>query len=288
MLESLLQKFTDERNQLEKEEMSARHAFEMVASELTQSSAQFTNVRATKAKTKASREEAAAEAARNLADTTAVRKEDATYLRELNAQCSQKSSDFEQRQQLRQEELEAIRKAIQIIQDGVSNNAEKHLSFVQTSLMLRAATVNAPVQRHVAAFLQGRATKLDSHVLSLIAARARDGPFDKVTKMIKDMITRLLNEANEEAEHKGWCDTEMAVNKQTRDDKTAEVDTLSAECDQLKAEIAQLGEDIADLSTSIAETDAAVKTATEVREKEAAKNAATIADAKEASAAVAQ
>merc|ERR1719446_1684199 len=165
MLESLLQKFTDERNQLEKEEMSARHAFEMVASELTQSSAQFTNVRATKAKTKASREEAAAEAARNLADTTAVRKEDATYLRELNAQCSQKSSDFEQRQQLRQEELEAIRKAISIIQGGVSDNAEKHLSFVQTALLLRAATVNTPLQHNVAAFLQGRATKLDSHVL---------------------------------------------------------------------------------------------------------------------------
>ena len=41
--------------------------------------------------------------------------------------------------------------------------------------------------------------------------------------MIDDMITRLLNEANEEADHKAWCDTEMATNKHTREKKTEEV-----------------------------------------------------------------
>merc|ERR1719456_545561 len=94
--------------------------------------------------------------------------------------------------------------------------------------------------------------------------------------MIKDMITRLLEEANEEAEHKGWCDKEMGTNKQTRTDKTEEVNTLSAQVDQLKADITQLGQEIADLSKAIAEIDQAVSTATADREKEAAKNKATI------------
>ena len=52
--------------------------------------------------------------------------------------------------------------------------------------------------------------------------------------MIKDLITRLMEEANEEAEHKGWCDTELATNKQTRQEKTEAVDTLAAEIDELE------------------------------------------------------
>ena len=47
------------------------------------------------------------------------------------------------------------------------------------------------------------------------------------------MITKLTEEAGEEAEHKAWCDTEMATNKHTRDAKTEEADTLSAEIDFL-------------------------------------------------------
>merc|ERR1719301_329981 len=33
--------------------------------------------------------------------------------------------------------------------------------------------------------------------------------------MIKDLIVRLMEEANQEAEHKGWCDTELSTNEQT-------------------------------------------------------------------------
>ena len=35
--------------------------------------------------------------------------------------------------------------------------------------------------------------------------------------MIRDMIAKLMEEANEEAEHKGWCDAELATNEQTID-----------------------------------------------------------------------
>ena len=49
---------------------------------------------------------------------------------------------------------------------------------------------------------------------------------------------------NEEAEHKGWCDTELSTNEQTRKEKTEAVETLHAEIDQLEASIAKLTEDI--------------------------------------------
>merc|ERR1719224_66945 len=69
-----------------------------------------------------------------------------------------------------------------------------------------------------------------------------------------------MEEANEEAEHKGWCDTELSTNEQTRKEKTE----------------------------AVAELDAAVAKATSVREEEKAKNTVTIKDSQDAQTAVAQ
>ena len=50
------------------------------------------------------------------------------FLSDVEATCAQKAADFEERQQLRGEEIEAIEKAIEIISSGaVAGNAEKHL-----------------------------------------------------------------------------------------------------------------------------------------------------------------
>ena len=50
--------------------------------------------------------------------------------------------------------------------------------------------------------------------------------------MIKALIVRLMEEANEEAEQKGWYDTELPTKEQTRKEKTEAVETWHAEIDQ--------------------------------------------------------
>merc|ERR1711865_838084 len=112
-------------------------------------------------------------------------------------------------------------------------------------------------------------------VLSAVAVRAAEDPFTKVKKMIKDLIVKLMEEANEEAEHKGWCDTELSTNEQTRKEKTQAVETLHAEIDQLEASIAKLTEDITSLTKAVAELDAAMATATSLRQEEKKKNTET-------------
>jgi cell division septum initiation protein DivIVA len=137
-------------------------------------------------------------------------------------------------------------------------------------------------------YLQDMAKQLDSRVLSAVAARVAADPFRKVKKMSTDLIMCLMEEANEEAEHKGWCDTELSTNEQTRKEKTAAVETLHAEIDQLEASIAKLTEDITELTKAVAELDAAMAKATEIRQEEKATNTQTISDAGEAQTAVAQ
>merc|ERR1719213_999442 len=144
------------------------------------------------------------------------------------------------------------------------------------------------MQDVVASFLNDQAQKSSSQVLSLLAVKVSEDPFKKVTKMIKDMIFKLMEEANEEAEHQGFCNTELTTNKQTRDSKTEECSSLKAEIEQLTADIAKLTTEIQDLSAAVAEIDAAVAKATTERQEEKAKNTATIADAKAGQEAVGQ
>merc|ERR1719313_2250022 len=101
--------------------------------------------------------------------------------------------------------------------------------------------------------------------------------------MIKDLIVKLMEEANEEAEQKGFCDTELSTNE-----KTEAVETLHAEIDELEASIVKLTEEITDLTKAVAELDAAVAKATSVREEEKATNEQTVKDSQDAQTAVAQ
>jgi hypothetical protein len=295
MLDKLLDKFIEERTQLEKEEMNAKHAYNMVKQDLEASIEQATQDRDEKSEFKAETIQAKADATGDLQDTTTTRDADTAYLEDLTATCAQKSSDFESRQQLRAEEIEAIEKAIEIISSGaVAGSAEKHLpQLVQKSsfAQLRAESNNneAAVAK-VAAFLQKKSQALGSHILALIATKVGSGedPFKKVKDMIKDLIVKLMEEAAEEAEHKAWCDTELSSNEQTRKEKTAAVESLHAQKDELEASIAKLTEDIAELTQAIADLDAAMAKYTDLRNEEKAKNKQTTADAKAAQTAVAQ
>merc|ERR1719231_546204 len=185
--------------------------------------------------------------------------------------------EVEQNQKVRQEELDAIAKAIEIMSsDEVSGSADKHLpGLIQTSsnsyVQLRS-TAHSSAQQAVAIFLDDKAERIGSRILALLASKVQADPFKKIVKMIKDMITKLTEEANEEAEHKGFCDSELGANKQTRDTKTEESETLKATVEELSADIAKLAQEITDLSAQITELDAAMKKATDMRVSEKEKN----------------
>merc|ERR1719271_1341623 len=163
--------------------------------------------------------------------------------------------------------------------------SEKHLPQLlqkkSTSLaQLRAVSEN-PNQKKVAAYLTRRAHELHSRVLSAIAVRVSADPFKKVKKLLKDLIVKLMEEANAEVEHKGYCDKELATNEHTRKEETEAVVMLTAEVDELTASIAALSEQMAELTKAISELDAAVAKATEERVAEKEKNTITIKDAQD-------
>merc|ERR1719399_1232521 len=287
MLEKLKKQFKDQKLKLEEDELNAKYAYESIMQELTDNIENAEAEIARRSKVKAEREQDKADAEKDLAQTTADRDEDQKYLDDLTDLCTQKRADFAKRQELRQGELDAIDKAIEIISSAsVAGAAEKHLPQLLQSSAISLAQLRSkeqnPLQERVASFLASRADVLKSKLLSLVAQKAADDPFKKVKKMIKDLIYKLMEEARQEAEHKGWCDTELTTNKQTRDKKSADIESLKAEIEELSAEIAQLAQDIGELTAAVKELDEAMAKATEARTASKEKNQATIKDAKAA------
>merc|ERR1719311_1517354 len=291
MLNKLVEKFEDEQTELQRVETEARQAYELLEQDLKTYVETATKARMDKAEAKTQALEAAGDAKSDLEDTTTVRDDDTKYLSDTTATCEQKSSAFEERQALRAGEIEAVEKAIEILSGAaVSGAADKHLPALYqraaSLAQLRSGTTN-PNQLEVAAFLTDQARRLNSRILRALSMRVTDDPFKKVAKMIKDLIVKLMEEANGEAEQKGYCDDELATNEQTRREKTEAVEGLHADIDELEASVSKLTDDIADLNKEVKEIDAAVFKATEIRNAEKEKNAVAIADAKAAQTAVA-
>jgi len=292
MVNNLKDKMEDERASVEKEESEKVHAYQLLTQQLTMDIEAATEERDGKQQLMAQRSEDAASSKGDASETTDTKNADEKYLADLTAQCELKSSEFEQRQALRDGEQEALAKAIEIISSkAVSGSSEKHLPQLlqakPSSFALRASGADAGLRQRVAVFLQNRAKKSDSRLLLRVAAKLTEqGPFDKVKTMIADLITKLSQEAAEEADHKAWCDGELKANKQTRDAKSEEVDHLTARSDKLSAMIAQLSTEIATLNQEVSAAQAALAEATKQRNKEHAENEEAVADAKAAIVAV--
>merc|ERR1719324_319555 len=272
-------KFRAELDGYQKEELNAKFNYQTLYQELVGNIDEATASSELKTKVKAERAQDEAKAKGDLAVEEKDKAADEKYLSDLITECDAKSKAYENRQMLRAEELEAIGKAIEIIQSpDVMGAGEKHLpQFIQLkastkSMSLLRANADAPIRAKLVSYLQSKAKSTKSKLLLMIATKAAaGGPFDKVKKMIKDLIVKLMEEATEESEHKGWCDTELGTNKQTRGDKADQVATLTAESEELEAKI-----------------DKAVAEATALRQKEKEKNTVTIEEAKVAQAAVAK
>lgn len=291
ILEKLGDKFQDETDALERAETNARANYGMFATDLKHQIATSTDKRTKKAARKGERQADSASMTSDKEDTEASKASDEKYLKDLIVECEQKSFDYSCRQKNRQGEIEAISKAIEIMTSGAISGGSDHLpGLIQksTSLaQLRSSTKGDNVNK-VVTFLMRKAGDMNSKMLMLLAQHAQNDPFKKVKKMIKDMIFKLQEEANEEASHKGFCDTELGTNKQTRETKTDQMESLKADIEEYTADIAKLADEIGKLQGEITEIDEAVSTATMDRRVEKAKNVATIADSEAAETATAQ
>merc|ERR1719409_1504024 len=149
----------------------------------------------------------------------------------------------------------------------------------KTSLVQRSSgkqDASSP-RRKVRDFLEAEGKRLHSQSLNLLAEKIAADPFAKVKKMIDSMITRLLEEAKADADHEGFCDTEMGKSKITRTKLQEDIDGLDASCKEAEATILHLTNRIADLSKAVSDLETSMTEASEQRTAEKKNNEVVIA-----------
>merc|ERR1719420_2703326 len=143
----------DKREEIEKEEMNAKHAYDMIVADLTDQIESNTEASAKKTAQKGAAGENKAQAESDLAVAKTSLAEDQKFLSDLTQECEQKELDFNKRQEVRQGEIEAIQKAIEIMSSGDIAGGTQHLpSLVQksTSLVQLRGADASDMQKHVA------------------------------------------------------------------------------------------------------------------------------------------
>jgi len=158
---------------------------------------------------------------------------------------------------------------------------EKPVAFLQKFLQKSKVSPHSldGARDFVINMLTTQGVKSKSTLLSQLAVQIRADPFAKIKKLIQETIERLLHEAAEEANQKGWCDKAQADAKQKRTYAAEEIEALNGEMAGLEGRRNKLAEELEVLRKEIPDLKERRDEAEKMREEEKAENERTVEEA---------
>merc|ERR1719329_1738583 len=316
-LEKLLGDFRKEKAQVDADEVERKQQYDMFMQDRTDFVKAKTLAMEEAKKNREQKIEDIGTASQELTTTSAQLLDDMQYLDELNQICSNKAKTWDQRTKLRANELTAITQATGIVKATVADKTQSStIRFAQTGTVVHLAEsvmgsesamtaieaeaeqteeADAPVgflqkksvQKHngdggrdlIVSLLKGKGQELKSTLLLSLANQVAADPFVKIKKLIQELIERLLTEAANEANQKGWCDKATADATQKRTNAADKIEDLNAKMSKLAALSDKLGEEIQTLTNEIKELNDDQAKASKERKAESAENANTVTEA---------
>merc|ERR1719456_689576 len=256
-----------------KQEMKDHHNYELLKLGL-EDEVKLNNRKLSDAKAgKSAAAEALAKAQGELAEVSKAKAADQEYKTQLELECGEKAQEWAARQKSAAEELAAVDKAKEILETGVKAFVQVgQASKVQTQASMRRVVdedlASARKRARVKNILGDLVKQFHSFKLVQLSSAAKSDPFGKVRGLVEQMIEDLVNQANEEASQKAFCDEETAKSTKSKDEKMMKLDKFQARIDDAATSKAELAQDIKTLQAELAESDAAMATATKIRNEE--------------------
>jgi chromosome segregation ATPase len=207
----------------------------------------------------------------DLSDAEESLVEDKKYLAELEKGCATKEKEWAEDCKLRQEEILALADTIKILNDDDALELFKK-TLPGASSLLQIEQNQKNIKTQVLSMLQtikannkGDRRRLD---LIMLALHGKKVGFEKVLKLIDDMVALMKTEQQDDNDKKEYCEMQF---DQADDKKKALERTegkLTASIEDAKETIAQLADEIKSLGEGIVALDKSVAEATENRKEE--------------------
>ncbi|CAD7922787.1 unnamed protein product [Amoebophrya sp. A120] len=259
---------------IREKDLKARHEFELLMQDLKNQETSKTEQMEAAKENAAKAEAAGKTAGGDLASAEEVLKSDTEELANTKAECDSKAKSWAARKEEATQESGALGQAIEILSGKFGGE-----SFLQISD--EVGSEETQKRAKVSLMLRRLGRTYNQFALIQAANSAQADPFVKVRGMIKEMITKLEDEAAKEASKEAKCKADKEKGTKDLKLRKGESKKLQSRVDAAEAKFAQLGTEISDLEAQLAELAADVKERTAIRGKEKKENDAVIKDSAE-------
>merc|ERR1719265_2031598 len=197
----------------------------------------------------------------DLEDTQEDLGEDEKFIEELKKNCDIKAKEWDGICKSRQEELIALQETVKILNDD--DALELFKKAIPSSSFMQIQETTAAVRARAQALLKASVNHGPEIDFIQLYLNGKTAGFEKVIKLIDEMVATLKKEQLADDEKKEYCDTQFDIS----DDKKKEHERTIADTDKaideskealetVTAEIKSLEESIAALDKSVAEATA--------------------------------
>merc|ERR1712078_186578 len=206
----------------------------------------------------------------DLDDTGKALIEDKKFLADMDDICAKKKKEWELRCKMRSEELLALADTIKILNDD--DSLELFKKTLPSASLLQVTVSNSAVRQQALAALhssRGQGKNKDYRVsLISMALRSAKVSFDKVIKMIDDMVKLLGEEQIGDDAKKKYCEAELDKTEDELKEVDHQIEDLTKAIEDTTEMIATLTDEIKALEEGIVELDKSVVEATATRKEE--------------------
>eukprot|EP00933_Yihiella_yeosuensis_P020922 TRINITY_DN1668_c0_g1_i5.p1 TRINITY_DN1668_c0_g1~~TRINITY_DN1668_c0_g1_i5.p1 ORF type:complete len:671 (-),score=234.98 TRINITY_DN1668_c0_g1_i5:122-2134(-) len=202
-------------------------------------------------------------------DTTAELHATTKLLDDTTLACQLKLEDYEKRTKLREQELDGINKALEILTSEASKSTFSKAAEVLAPSFVQINLHSTSPSKAAFDVLKKASSKFKDSSLAQLAVKVLEGGhFDKVIDMINKQIGHLRAEEQEDEDHRDLCQKQLAKQDADIVELTHTIDKLGAKIGRQAGRNAELEEEIAAQTKAMADTNTEMEETSKTRDDE--------------------